>query len=136
MRSFRTSKPSRHCYCAFCRSPRLVYVKKHVSILDVALAAASALLISFIIFQDLDPRAVVFFAVCIAVTEVFITFRWRFSIACPHCGFDPVVYKKAPDRAVSRVKAHMKLRRENPLSAFSPPPQLPTIRRPPPEATH
>lgn len=107
-------------------------MKKHVSTLDVVLAAASALLVSFIVFQDFDPRAAVFFAVGLGVTEMFIIFRWRLSIACPHCGFDPVVYKKTPDRAVLRVKAHMKGRREDPLSVFSPPPRLPKLRRPPP----
>jgi hypothetical protein len=128
MLSFRTTK---RCFCAFCRSPRLVYVKKHVSLLDIALSVAAALLVSFIVFQDFDPRAVVFFAVGLGVTEMFIIFRWRLSIACPHCGFDPVTYKKMPDRALTRVKAHLKERREDPLSAFSTPIKLPQLRRPP-----
>lgn len=118
---------SDECFCAFCRSHRVVYRKKHVSIVDVGLTLAAAALSSWIIWQDLDPRAVVIFAFGLGLAEIFILFRWRLSIACPHCGFDPVVYKKAPDKAAARVKAHMSARRMDPMSAFQPAPKLPVV---------
>jgi hypothetical protein len=128
-------KTSKRCYCAFCRSPRVVYKKKHVSLIDGFLALVSALLASFIFWQDVDPRCVVLFAVGLGMTEMFIILRWRLSIACPHCGFDPVLYKKSAEKAALRVKTHMGLRRSDPLSVFSPSLNLPVLvkktKRPP-----
>jgi hypothetical protein len=130
---FQTSKK---CYCAFCRSPRLVYKKRHVSILDMVYTALAALLLSLIVWQDLDPRLSVFFALFLGLSEVFILLRWRFSVSCPHCGFDPVLYKRSPERAASQVNVHMAARRQSPMSAFTPPPRLPSLKRgpKPPEA--
>jgi hypothetical protein len=122
-------KTSKRCFCAFCRSPRVVYKKKHVSLIDAFLTLISSLLASFIFWQDVDPRCVVLFAIGLGITEIFIILRWRLSIACPHCGFDPVLYKKSAEKAVLRVKAHMGLRRADPLSVFSPPPKLPFLHK-------
>lgn len=118
---------SKRCYCAFCRSIRTVYSKRHVSMVDIFLAAFSSVLLSLAIWQDFDPRAVIFFALGLGFAEIFIAIRWRFSIACPHCGFDPVIYKKNPVLAAERVKRFMDQRREDPLMVFSPPPRLPVI---------
>ena len=128
MRSFQTSK---RCYCAFCRTKRVVYTKRHISTLDGVLVFMASLLATVILWQDFDPRAVVLFAVGLGISEMFIIFRWRMSIACPHCGFDPVLYKKTPEKAALRVKQHLEMRRLDPLSAFSPPPKLPVLRKSP-----
>jgi hypothetical protein len=123
------SEVSARCYCAFCRSERVVYRKRHVSLVDVALALAGAFLTSFIIWQDFDPRLVMFFVTYVGFAEIFIVFRWRLSISCPHCGFDPVVYCKNPEQAATRVKAHYARRREEPSFVLSPPPSLPVLRK-------
>ncbi len=123
------AKVSRKCFCAFCRSERVVYRKRHVSAFDVALSAVASLLMSFIIWQDFDPRLIMFFVVSIIAAEVFVLVRRRFSIACPHCGFDPILYKKKPELAAQRVKAHYGERMEDPMSIFAPPPKLPTLIR-------
>ncbi len=114
-------------FCAFCKSTRMVYSKKHVSLIDAFLALATSLLLSFIVWQEFDPRLVIFFALGLGLAEVFIIFRWRLSIACPHCGFDPVLYKKSPQKAAARAKQHLDARRANPLSAFQAPLNLPVI---------
>jgi hypothetical protein len=120
---------SRRCYCAFCRSERIVYKKKHVSAVDAGMALFATVLLSFLIWQDFDPRSVFLFVISLGLAEFFIIFRWRLSIACPHCGFDPVVYKKNRQMAADRVKAHMSQRREDPLWLFNPPPKLPNLVR-------
>lgn len=118
---------SRRCYCAFCKSERLVYSKKHVSVIDIGLAALAGLLLSVIVWQDFDPRAVVFFSLGLGLAELFIQVRWRLSIPCPHCGFDPVLYKRSPPLAAERVKVHMARRRESPAALFTPAPKIPVI---------
>jgi len=122
-------KTSSTCFCAFCRSERTVYRKRHISAFDVFLALVASLLLSFIVWQDFDPRLVIFFALSLVVAELFVVFRWRMSIACPKCGFDPVLYKKKPELAALRVKAHYTERLEDPMSVFAPPPKLPVLIR-------
>jgi hypothetical protein len=114
---FNTSK---RCFCAFCRSERVVYRKKHISLIDGSLAAAASFLLGFIVWQDFDPRILMFFAFGLGLAELFIQVRWRLSIACPHCGFDPVLYKRNKPLAAERVRAFLEIRREDPMSAFSP----------------
>ena len=123
------SERSESCYCAFCRSPRAIYRKRHVGIVDLLLALASSWLLSMILWQDLDPRAVVVFVLGLGLAEMFVIFRWRLSIACSRCGFDPVLYKKSPEKAAEKVRRYIDERRNDPLGAFSLPPKLPKMRR-------
>jgi hypothetical protein len=129
MHNRRMGKRSNTCFCAFCRSERTIYRKRHVSATDVFLSLLASALLSFIVWQDFDPRLVIFFVGAVVMAELFIVFRWRMSIACPKCGFDPVLYKKKPELAALRVKAYYSERSEDPMSLFSPPPKLPTLIR-------
>jgi hypothetical protein len=43
----------------------------------------------------------------IAVSEVFVRLRWRMSLPCPHCSFDPLTYKTNRAEAVKKVQAHL-----------------------------
>jgi hypothetical protein len=118
---------SDRCYCAFCRSERSVYRKKHVGAIDLFLSLSAAALLSFICWQDLDPRALIFFVLAVGLAELFIVFRRRLSITCTRCGFDPVLYRRNPKAAADRVKAYYKTRREDPMWLMSPPPKLPHL---------
>lgn len=122
-------KASNRCFCAFCRSERTIYRKRHISTFDVALSVLVSGLVSFIVWQDFDPRLVVFFILSCMVSEIFVQFRWRMSIACPKCGFDPVLYRRKPELAAARVKAHYSERMNDPMSVFAPPPKLPVLIR-------
>ena len=124
---------SRRCYCAFCKSERNVYRKRHVGAFDVALAMGAAILMSFIVWQDIDPRLAVFFVLAVGLAELFIVLRWRLSIMCSRCGFDPVLYRRSPAAAAAKVKEHYKVRSEDPMWLMSPPPKLPHIRKQKPE---
>lgn len=122
-------KTGTRCYCAFCRSERRVYLKKHLSLVDGVFAIAASVSLMLVIWQDFDPRVFVFVGASLCVTEVFIGIRWRLSIACTRCGFDPVLYKKNPELAAERVRAHMERAKEDPISLFNPPPKLPTVKK-------
>ncbi len=96
-------KISEHVLCAFCRLERRVYTKKSVGWTNVLKAALAAVLLMFIIWQRIEPRAVIFFAIFLAMAEVFIRLRWRMSLPCPHCAFDPLLYKVDREETVRRV---------------------------------
>lgn len=121
------SRTHRKCYCAFCGTERSVYQKRHISVVDVLLVSVASGLASIIVWQDLDPRAVVFLAFGLGISEIFVLFRWRLSIACRKCGFDPVLYKKSPEKAALRVREFMEDRRQGSLHILLPAPRLPAI---------
>jgi hypothetical protein len=74
-----------------------------------------------------DPRVLVVFAISLGITEIFIQIRWRLSVHCKQCGFDPVLYVKDPDKAAEKVTAHMLKRRQDPRYLLARPLNLPTI---------
>lgn len=94
---------------------------------DVGSSLLAALAMMYLVFQDFDPRFLIFFAVALAVAEIFIHIRWRVTIACTRCGFDPVLYKRDRARAAATVKAFLDERKDDPLAAFVRPPKLPVI---------
>jgi hypothetical protein len=101
-------------YCAFCRTLRRVYVKKHIDLTNVGFAIATAMSTSYLFWDGPDPRGLIVFCLFIAGAEIFVYTRWRSTILCKLCGFDPVLYKKSPARASLRVKEFFKDQVENP----------------------
>jgi len=110
----------RHTFCLFCKSKKIVYNKKHAGFTNWILSSFCAVIASFALFQDLDLRSVVFLGVFIAIAEIFIHLRWRMSIICNECGFDPVIYMKDQQSAASIVQRKLKNRAKNPANYLKP----------------
>ena len=110
--------PSLRCFCAFCRSSRIVYSKRHVSVIDILLSAIASASLSLVVWQALDPRATMFFVFSVGFAEIFVIIRSRFSMSCSRCGFDPALYRKGPELAAAKVKEHRAKRLSDPMSIF------------------
>lgn len=110
---------SQKIFCAFCRIPRRVYVKKHVTLTNIFLSLAMSLLFSLLVWQRLDPRGIFVFVIGLSAAETFIQVRRRLSLCCPYCGFDPVVYMNNPSQAARSVKSHLEERQGSPQSLLS-----------------
>jgi hypothetical protein len=106
-------------YCGFCSCRRNVYTKVHVGWTDVLSCFVLAVLLVFIFWQSLDPRGFLFFACLLGVSEFVIQLRWRISVSCPYCGFDPLLYKKSKLEAAAKVKGHLASRRADPNHILS-----------------
>lgn len=102
------------CYCAFCKSPRFVYRKKHIDLTNVLGAALLSMAATYAYHGQPDPRGVVVFGVMVVASEIFIYLRWRAALVCSLCGFDPIVYKRSPQQASNKVKEFFKERSEQP----------------------
>lgn len=122
-------------YCAFCRLQRNVYAKKHVSWTNVLWSLLASLLLMAAVWANFEPKFLVFFAIFVAIAEVFVHIRWRMAMPCPHCGFDPVLYKTDRAKAAQVVKLKLEqvrasgkylLRQNNPFE------KLPVIKKEPP----
>jgi hypothetical protein len=93
--------------CAFCRLERKVCTKKSANWTNVLSAMLASTLVMLLIWQTFDPKVVIIFSVFLVVSEIFVRMRWRIAMPCPHCGFDPVLYKTDRKETVRRVKAKL-----------------------------
>lgn len=91
-------------FCAFCKSPRRLYRKKHVGLTNVVGALVFAAGLTELVWSDADPRGLVIFSLLVFGAEVFVYLRWRAALSCTLCGFDPLLYKTSPARASLRVR--------------------------------
>jgi len=78
-------------------------------------------------WQGFDARVLVIFVFFLALAEVFVQVRWRLNVVCPNCGFDPVLYLRDTDKAAEKVKIHLTRRKEDPISLFRRPLNIPSI---------
>jgi hypothetical protein len=101
-------------FCAFCKAKRRVYNKKHVNLTNVVGAAALTLAVTYAYFGEPDPRGFMVFCIFITGAEVFVYLRWRMAIVCSMCGFDPILYKRSPQKASLRVGEFFKEQVDNP----------------------
>lgn len=120
-------KHRHNCYCAFCKTPRRVPRKRNISLWNIVASVFVAVLMMMVFWQGYDPRVFVFFAFSLAVAEIFVQFRWRLSIPCRVCGFDPVLYLKNPEAAAAKVKIRLDERKQDPGKALARPLNLPTL---------
>lgn len=105
-------------FCAFCRSPRRVSLKKNVTFVEAFYCGFASVLLSLLFWQTFDPRIVLIFGILVAVTEFILQMRWRLSITCPYCGFDPVLYKKNKTQTAERIRSHLERRKKDPQALF------------------
>ncbi len=98
-------------YCAFCRSPKVYFGRKRLGILNVGAAFIGALALNYIFSHTVEPITFVIFVANMFVIELALQVRWRMSLICHECGFDPVIYKRNPDVACQMVKAKIEQRK-------------------------
>lgn len=82
-----------------------------------------------LIWQDFNAKMFILFAIYLGGVEVFVQIRWRMSVNCPYCGFDPVLYRKDRKALVKKVKLKLELAKRRPglmLSKHNPFLNLPT----------
>lgn len=101
-------KVSEKIYCAFCRIERNAYTKRSINFKNILLVLLASCLLMVVFWQSFDPKVFILFSVFLFLSEVFIQIRWRLSVTCPYCGFDPVVYVKDKEKASQKVKLQLK----------------------------
>jgi hypothetical protein len=116
-----------NCYCAFCKTPRKVYTRRRIGLSHILAAALGAGLAMMALFQEFDPRVFLLFILFLAISEIFVQLRWRLTLVCKECGFDPVLYLKNHELAAEKVKFHLEQRKRDPASLLKPPLQIPKI---------
>lgn len=98
---------SEKIYCAFCKIDRRTYKKKGISLQNVLLSFVLSGLVMFIFWQGFNPKVFILFSVFLFLSEFFVQMRWRFSVVCPFCKFDPVLYLRNKRRASKQVQRRL-----------------------------
>lgn len=115
-------------FCAFCKLKFSTYSQKHIGIWTLFGCVLITAVLNFYVFTDFHWAMALVTVAFVLIAEAFIRIRWRTSICCPHCHFDPILYKKSPDQAALRVKVFLDHRKTNPYYLLRPTPQLPVIK--------
>jgi hypothetical protein len=89
-------------------------LKKHIDMTNVVGMLLFALALTYFAWGKPDPRGLVLFCVFTTLSETFVHLRWRMSVACSLCGFDPVIYKRSPAQASAKVKEFFETNRNDP----------------------
>lgn len=113
------------CYCAFCKVERKVYRFKHLSIVDVLGLILLGVSVTYAVYKTLDPRGLYFIAIFLMVGEAFAQAKWRTSMVCRNCGFDPVIYIRSPEQAGLKIRAFLDTRSESPAHLLRLPVKVP-----------
>lgn len=82
--------------------------------MDVIYAFSLGILLSLLVKQEIDFRFIPFSITILGLMEIIAQLRWRLSLPCSKCGFDPLLYIKSPEKAARRVKAHLEERKNDP----------------------
>lgn len=85
---------------------------------------------TFVIWHQPDARGLIILGIFLLIGETTMQMRWRQSLMCQHCGFDPVLYVKNPDFAAAKIKEHLKVRSEKPEYLLKPALNLPKRKAP------
>jgi hypothetical protein len=104
-----------------------VYSKRNIGLSDIFASALGAGVAMYGIFQEFDPRVMLIFVAFLALAETFVQIRWRMTIVCKYCGFDPVLYLKDSLKASAKVKIRLDERRQDPATLLARPLHLPSI---------
>jgi hypothetical protein len=106
---------SQNALCAFCGTKRKLYLKKHIGYKDALILVVLSVGANFLFWSELDARALVFFALGLTVSEVAVSLRWRLSLRCSQCGFDPLTYLKTQRLACEQVRLVLNEKKGSPL---------------------
>lgn len=102
-----------------------MYRNKHLALTDIIGTVLFGIVLTYVIFKSLDPRGLFIVGTMLIVAEIFSQTKWRTSMICRNCGFDPVVYVRNPEAAGLKIKAFLEKRSESPDFLLRPPVVLP-----------
>lgn len=114
-------------FCSFCKLPIRVYKSKDLSLIDVALLFFCVSGVSLFFTAEKRILTIVLFPILGFFMQSMVRIRWRESVKCRHCGFDPLVYKKNKSEAATSVKIFLEKRKKDPAYLLKPMPRLPVL---------
>ncbi len=103
------------CFCAYCKSPRRIFRARGLTAVHVLGCLIFSAAISMWFRSIFDVFFLVLFASFAVIAEVVLRLRWRMSIQCEVCGFDPALYVQSQEKAAEKVKSFYEKKKLDPL---------------------
>jgi hypothetical protein len=113
------------CFCAFCKTPHKIYKKKGIGSLQLSISLLLTVSFMWGFWGTWNLKAIPILLISIFLSELIMHFRWRLALICRQCGFDPLIYKKNPLLAASKVKTYLDRRKTDPSFLLAPAIKLP-----------
>lgn len=97
---------------------------------ELAVFSLVSIIFTYLVWGEFHFIGLVVFSLLAMMAEVIHRLRWRNSIKCKGCGFDPVMYKNNPEQAAATVKTQLAQRKLDPLYMLRSQPKIkPIIRK-------
>lgn len=112
-------------FCAFCKSPKWYYAHKHLKWTHTFFSLLLALCFNYVATFEFGPSFLFIFGMNLIVAEMILQIRWRMSVICQKCGFDPVLYVKDQNLACNKVKQKLDERKKDEIKNVFFPLKLP-----------
>ena len=114
-------------FCAFCRTPKKTYTRRHLSLMQILFVTLLSVAVTTLIRGTVDQYFLFLLFPQLMIGEMIVRMRYRGSLVCQSCGFDPVTYRRDYKKARSMVKETLEARRNDPSQMLKKPLGLPRI---------
>ena len=104
-------------------------MKRDISVFDFIICGLASLAAMALVWQDFNIKVFYFFTFALIASEILVRLRWRMKMICHICGFDPILYKKDPQRTALKVKSFLEARQTDPKMLLKPYPNLTPLKR-------
>jgi hypothetical protein len=90
--------------CALCGTSRQMRYKSRLSKFNYLQLGVVAGSLSYFLFPLMEFKVVYLFPILLVIYEMTNKILYRKELSCPHCGFDPVWYKRDVKMARKKVE--------------------------------
>jgi len=108
-------KNHQECFCALCRSPRVIKVSRELSVMNYLQIFLISALTVYLLFPYLQLKSLLVIPFIWGSFEAVKKLLYRRDLKCELCGFDPTWYKKDVKLARRKVEEHLSLNPEGQL---------------------
>lgn len=116
MHALKQKKDAQECYCALCRTPRVLRYQRNLSKRHYFQISLISLVVMAGLFSWLEFKVVgVPFLVWIIFETIHKSY-YRRELACPFCGFDPTWYRKDVKLARRKVEEFLNNNPDSPMA--------------------
>jgi hypothetical protein len=103
------------CFCALCRSPRVIRYSRRLQKRHYLQILSLALVVTAATYSWFDFKGIFTLPLIWAIFETTHKSLYRKDLKCPYCGFDPTWYKKDVKFARQQVEEFLKQNPESPV---------------------
>lgn len=119
MHALKQKKDTKECYCALCRTPRVLRYERHLTKRHFFQIALISLVAMAGTFQWIEFKVIGWPFLVWVTFEMIHKSYYRRDLVCPFCGFDPTWYRKDVKLARRKVEEFLNNNPDSPMAIQS-----------------